>query len=135
MVQLKQDNHNWQDEHDHWTKEIAFWQHQTQRLVALLYKLERSLPEHSSKLERHKDRIESYNEKLVRYECGLDEHCMPTCPSHIPFDEQRRFHDELERLHAEVRDEHEQLRTTYLEEMKQFHTLVATLLKEARFLM
>lgn len=127
---LREENKYWHEEHMSWIQEVEQWQHQTRRLLALLYLLERALPEHSSTLNKHATLIEKHEQQVNNYECGLDERCISNCPSFITQEQQTEFHQALSRLHDEAKQEHLKLKRTYSEEMDRFKSLVLELLKE-----
>jgi hypothetical protein len=127
---LREENKYWHEDHLTWIQEVEQWQHETRRLLALLYLLERALPEHSSTLNKHASLIEKHEQQVNNYECGLDEHCPPNCPSFITQEQQMEFHQTLSKLHDEAKQEHLKLKRTYSEEMDKFKSLVLELLKE-----
>ncbi|WP_438971874.1 hypothetical protein [Methylophaga sp.] len=127
---LKQKNQQWQEDDKRWQKDIDDWQRETKRLIAFLYMMEKALPEHSSKLEQHKQRIDKHNDELTRYQCGLDEHCLPSCPSHIDITKQRVLHKKMEKLHQSMAEEHEQFSIDYLQKMQIFRELTQRLMDE-----
>lgn len=127
---LQDENKRWHEDHLAWTQEAEQWQHNTRRLLALLYLLERALPEHSSILNKHAILIEEHEQQVNNYECSLDEHCIATCPSFSTPEQQMEFHQTLSALHEEVKLQHLKLRQTYSEEMDRFKSLALKLLKE-----
>lgn len=127
---LRLSNEQWQHDDKDWQQEILDWEHETQRLVALLYMLEKALPEHSSSLERHKARIDKHNEDLTRYRCGLDKNCMPDCPSHIELEKQKQLHKIMARNHQDMLHEHQRFSKEYNSKMRRFRELAERLLRE-----
>lgn len=77
--QFVAENKQWRSDHSLWLADLEQWQHHTQRLVAILCKLERCLPEKSAKLGQHTALINKYESDIHRYECGLDPQCLPDC--------------------------------------------------------
>ena len=122
---LQEENKRWHEEHLAWIQEAEQWQHETRRLLALLYLLERALPEHTSMLNKHAILIAENEQQLSSYECDTDEHA-----SAISQKQHTEFHQRLSRLHEEAKQEHLKLRQTYSEEMDRFKSLVLKLLKE-----
>ena len=61
----------WHQDHKKWIQEVAQWQHESDRLVALLYQLECALPEHSAVLNNHVTGIEQHEGYLQRYDSGM----------------------------------------------------------------
>jgi hypothetical protein len=127
---LREENKYWHEDHLTWIQEVEQWQHETRRLLALLYLLERALPEHSSILNKHATLIEKHEQQVNNYECGLDEHCTPNCPSFITQEQQTEFHQTLSKLHDEAKQEHLKLKRSYSEKMDRFRSLVLALLEE-----
>ncbi|BDZ73015.1 hypothetical protein GCM10025856_07340 [Methylophaga marina] len=128
--QLKHYNQKWQEDDQRWQEEIEHWQHSTQRMVALIYLLEKSLPEHSSSIEKHKKRIDEHNAEIVRYECGLDEHCLSTCPSHIELERHQKMHRKMQLRHEEMKKEHDRFSRNYQKQMQRVRELAERLLNE-----
>jgi hypothetical protein len=127
---FREENKYWHEDHLTWIQEVEQWRHDTRRLLALLYLLERALPEHSSTLNKHATLIGKHEQLVNSYECGLDEHCITTCPSFITQEQQAEFHQTLPKLHDEVKQEHLKLKQAYSEEMDRFKSLALKLLSE-----
>ncbi len=128
--QLRLSNEQWQQDDADWQQEIQFWQQETQRLVALLYMLEKTLPEHSSKLQLHKARIDRHNKDLTLYHCGLEKNCLPDCPSHISLEKQKQLHKIMEKNHQDMRREHAAFSKEYRKKMRRFRELAQQLMQE-----
>lgn len=127
---LKQENAQWHRDHAVWAEEVRQWQHETERLVAMLYRVERAIPDHSSLLEKHNALIETHEQRVYSYECGLDEHCIRTCPDYKTPEQQEMFHKELLEVHEQTRLEHEKIKRLYIDEMERFRTLLLDLLQQ-----
>jgi len=127
---LKDENKHWHQEHLLWMKETKQWQHETEKLVALLYLLERALPEQSSALTQHVTLIDGHERQVTNYECGMDEHCLPACPTYKTAEQQASFHQNLAELHERVKQHHLVLKQSYSAEMEKFRTLAKQLLDE-----
>ncbi|MCX4193271.1 hypothetical protein [Methylophaga sp. OBS1] len=123
-------NDQWQQDDERWRQEIEDWQHETQRLVALLYMLEKALPEQSSKLDIHKARIDKHNEDLNRYRCGLEKQCPPACPSHIDIEKNKRLHKMMALNHEDMQREHKTFSREYHKKMRRFRELAERLMNE-----
>jgi hypothetical protein len=122
---LQEENKRWHEEHLAWIQEAEQWQHDTRRLLALLYLLERALPEHTSMLNKHAILISKNEQQLLDYECGFDEHI-----GVITQEQNTEFHQGLSKLHKEAKQEHLKLKHTYSEEMDRFKSLALKLLEE-----
>ena len=122
---LQEENKRWHEEHLAWMQETEHWQHETRHLLALLYLLERALPEHTSMLNKHAILIAENEHQLNNYECGFDEHTGVITP-----EQNTTFHQRLSQLHEEAKQEHLKLSQAYSEEMKRFKSLILELLKE-----
>ena len=127
---LKEENERWHQEHAIWVEEAEHWQHETQRLVALLFMLDRAIPEHTAMLIKHVALIERHEQLVTCYECGLDERCFPTCPDFKSSEEHVDIHQKLVDLHAETKQEHQLLNQTIDKEMTRFRLLARELLNE-----
>ena len=127
---LKEENERWHQEHATWVGEAEHWQHETQRLVALLFMLDRAIPEHTAMLIKHVSLIEQHEQLVKCYECGLDERCFPTCPDFKSSKEHVDIHQKLVDLHAETKQEHLLLKKLIDKEMARFRSLARELLNE-----
>jgi len=122
---LQEENRRWHQEHLAWIQEADEWQHETRRLLALLYLLERALPEHSSKLNKHTILIAENEHQLHNYECDI------VANSDVMSQTQHsESHQRLSKLHEQTKQEHLKLKQTYFEEMDRFKSLILKLLKE-----
>jgi hypothetical protein len=126
---LKTQNKDWHEEHAEWVEETLYWQRETRRLVALLYQLERALPEHSLTLTRHVAMIKEHEQLVEEYEGGLNEECYPKCDG---FDsesgELEKIHQRLCQMHDKTDLTHRRLRKSYQTEMASFRALTQKLL-------
>lgn len=127
---LLEKNKHWHEEHLVWIQEVEQWQHETRRLLALLYLLERALPEHSSMLNKHSALIEKHEQLVNSYECGLNPRCIPTCPNFVTQEQHMEIYQTLSTLHEEAKQKHSSLKITYSEEMERFRALASKLLDE-----
>lgn len=130
LQQLKTESERWRADHLRWLADADYWTHHTQRLVAVLHKLERSLPEHSAKLDQHVGLIIKHEESINRYECGLEPNCMATCDSHIDLEQQREFHNKLRKLHLKMQQQHQQFSEQYKNQMANFYQQAQLLMQE-----
>ncbi len=112
-----------QKQHEEWVAEVQVWQRETERLAALLYLLDRALPEHEALLRKHVFLIERHNEMLKRYECGTNTQCLTTCSDYKDEQQQLAFQQELQRLYDEVENEHKRLKREYQQSMQRFYEL------------
>lgn len=130
LQRWQQENHAWRDQHAFWLADVEHWTKQTQRLVALLFKLEHTLPEHSARLDQHVAMINTHDAEIKRYEYELDPSCLKDCDSDIGSDEQRHFHQKLASLHQVIQQQHVDLETQYKLQMQQFREIVQKLNEE-----
>ncbi len=126
----RQEIQNWHYDDAHWQQEISDWLHQTQRLVALLYMLEKALPEHSSQLDLHKLRIDRHNEELTKYRHGIEATRRSADLPSGELNQQKQLHDIMAMNHLDMRREHESFSKDYRGKMRQFRDLAERLLKE-----
>lgn len=127
---LQQENKHWHEDHLLWINEVKQWQHETRRLLALLYLLERSLPEHSSILNKHAALIQKHEQQINSYESGLDDLANSSCSDFIIEQQQQKFHHTISKLHEKSQQDHLALKSTYSNEMDRFKSLVLKLLNE-----
>lgn len=125
---LQSQNKDWYEEHTEWMEETLRWQRETKRLVAILYQLERALPEHSLTLTRHVAMIKEHQRLLLKYESGLDEECYPQCPGFDSATELENLHQSLCETHDKTDLNHRRLRKNYMAEMKHFKALAQKLM-------
>lgn len=131
MVDINKENKSWHQDHAAWVNEVEQWQHDTNRLVALLYQLERSLPEHTAMLVKHVSLIEQHEKLINTYEyVDADGGGLHSYAESKSLQQQAESHHKLSCLHDEVRQEHMVLKKNYTEEMKKFKLLLGKLLKE-----
>jgi len=112
----------WHQDHNKWIKEVAQWQHESDRLVALLYQVELALPEHTAMLNNHVMGIEQHDGYIQEYENGILQF--------TSIESQQEYHHNLSQLHAKMKKEHAVLKQRYLKEMERFKVLVSKLLGE-----
>lgn len=129
---LKDENQRWHQQHADWLNEAQKWQRETHRLSALLYLLDKALPEHSAMLNKHIALINKHEEMVNCYECGIEPQCFDTCDSYKTEHEQHVFHETLCQLHGEAESEHEKLKQMFIDEMERFRTLAKELLQQAK---
>jgi hypothetical protein len=125
---LKTQNKDWHEEHAEWVEESLYWQGKTRRLVAILYKLERTLPEHSLTLTRHVAIVKEHEQLVAEYESGLNEECYPRCPGFNSEDALEKMHERLCEMHDKTELTHRTLRKNYETEMVSFRALAEKLL-------
>ena len=130
LQQLKAESEQWRADHLRWLADADSWTHHTQRLIAILHKLERSLPEHTAKLDQHVELIMQHQETINRYECGLDPNCLSSCGSYINLEKQRAFHDRLRKLHHKMQLHHQQFSEEYKKQMAIFYQQAQQLMQE-----
>jgi hypothetical protein len=124
-------NQHWHEEHVQWIADIELWQQETHRLVALLYRLEKAIPEHSSKLQDHIALIEKHEQKITQYQGGPDQQYLDKEPDFISIERQHEFYKALSKLHEETKQQHAELKHSYVTEMEDFRDLAKALLAEA----
>lgn len=127
---FRDENRHWHEDHALWKKETEIWQHEIEKLVALLYLLERALPEKSSLLKLHSTLIDEHEQQVTSYECGMDERCFADCPTYKSAEQQAQFHQKLAELHQQVKTQHLKLKQNYSAEMEKFRLLAQQLLDE-----
>lgn len=127
---LSKEDDLWHKQHEEWVAEVQVWQRETERLAALLYLLDRALPEHKALLDKHIFLIDRHNEMLERYECGTNTHCLASCSDYKNEQQQLAFQQELQRLYDEVEHEHKRLKREYQQGMQRFYELARHLFND-----
>lgn len=119
---------SWHKEHRKWKRDIVGWQNKQRRIEALLYQLERELPDYrdvathlSDVIEEHEHRLEEYEKLLKGF---LSQEGGERNRSWKELDAE---HVRQAKLHAEVQEEHDAFRTAYLSAMKKVNRLVTRL--------
>jgi hypothetical protein len=124
-------NQHWHEEHVQWIADIELWQEETHRLVALLYRLEKAIPEHSSKLQDHLALIEKHEQKITQYQGGRDQRYLEVESDFVSIERQHEIYKALSKLHEEIKQQHAGLKQSYVTEMDSFRDLAKALLAEA----
>ena len=128
--ELMDENQHWHEDHLHWIADIEQWQQETHRLVALLYRLEKAIPEHTSKLQQHLVLIEKHEQKITEYQGGRDQRYLADGDDFVSIGRQLEFYKTLRKLHDEAKQQHFDLKKSYADEMEQFRDLAIALLAE-----
>jgi hypothetical protein len=130
--ELKEENKNqyWHKDHIRWIADIKLWQQETHRLVALLYRLEKAIPEHSSKLQAHLALIEKHEQKITQYQRERDQRYLEVEPDFVSIERQHEFYKAWSKLHEETKQQHAELKQSYVTEMDSFRDLAKALLAE-----
>ncbi len=128
--QLKLSSEQWQQNNQRWQEEINTWQNENKLFIALLYMLEKALPEYASKLSIHKARIDKYNEHLNGYRAELEKSSLSAPSSPIELEKHKALHEFMARTHLEMQCEHEVFSRDYRAKVKHFHELAERLINE-----
>jgi hypothetical protein len=121
-------NEEWHEEHAEWTKETLHWQQQTRRLIAILYQLERALPEHSLTLTRHVAMVKEHQRLVEGYESELDKEFEPKYPDSHSKDKLEKMHLILCKMHDKTERDHKRLSADYAKSLAEFRALAQKLL-------
>lgn len=130
-TELKEEKQHWHEDHVQWIADIELWQQETHRLVALLYKLEKVIPEHSSKLKQHLSLIEQHEQKITQYQGGRDQRYLTKGDDSVAIERQLEFYKTLSKLHEQTKLEHDELKQSYAVAMEEFRDLAKKLLAES----
>jgi len=128
--ELKEENKHWHQDHLMWMTEIKQWQNETERLVALLYLLERALPEHSAMMQKHTTVIADHEKQVCRYESSMEEDYLPSSPESQIVQKYSQLHQKLANQHASAKQQHLKMKQMYLDEIEKFKSLIKKLLNE-----
>lgn len=121
---------DWQRDDECWQQDITDWLQQTQRLVALIYLLEKALPEHSSQLDQHRARIDKHNALLGHFRQEVEETYPKENASERDLRQHRKMHEKLAKNHSAMQREHNKLSKDYRSKMQQFTALAERLHEE-----
>ncbi len=123
---MQEESIAWHDEHREWKRDIVGWLKKQRRLEAMLYQLERELPDYrevaahlSDVIEDHEIRLSEHEKLLIRY---LDSEVDPAKWKKLDAE-----HSKQAKLHAEAKEEHDAFRAAYLAAMKRVDRLVKRL--------
>ncbi len=124
---MQAESANWHNEHRKWKKDIVGWQKKQRRIEAILYQLERELPDYREVATHLSDVIEDHETRLSEHEKLLAGYlnCNETDP--VKWTEVDVEHRKQAQLHAEVKEEHDAFRAAYLTAMKKVERLVKRL--------
>ena len=128
--ELKEENEHWHQDHLMWMTEIKQWQNEAERLVALLYLLERALPEHSVMMQKHTAMIADHEKQIRYYDDRMDEDYLSSSRDCEIAQGEIELHQNLAKQHADIKQQHLKMKQMYLNEMEKFKSLIKNLLDE-----
>ncbi len=125
--EMRAESKSWHEEHKRWKKDIVSWLKTQRRIEAVLYQLERELPDYrevaahlSDVIEDHEVRLQEHDKLLSRYlEAGQDDAA--------EWKRLEKEHAKQARQHADVQEEHDAFRAAYMSAMKRVERLVKRL--------
>ncbi len=127
IKEMQAESDNWHEEHRSWKRDITGWQRRQRRIEAVLYQLERELPDYRDVAAHLSDVIEEHEQRLSEHERLLAGYLSHNETDPAKWAELDQEHDRQARLHTEVQEEHDAFRTAYLAAMKKVERLVKRL--------
>ncbi len=124
---MQAESASWHNEHRKWKKDIVGWQKKQRRIEAILYQLERELPDYREVAAHLSDVIEDHETRLSEHEKLLARYLSHDETDPVKWTELDAEHDKQAKLHAEVQEEHDAFRAAYLAAMKKVDRLVKRL--------
>ncbi len=124
---MQAESANWHKEHSKWKKDIAGWQKKQRRIEAILYQLERELPDYRDVAARLWDIIEVHEHRLIEHEKLLTGYLSEGGKNRIKWTELDMEHGKQVELHAGVREDHDAFQAVDLAAMKKVGRLVERL--------
>jgi len=123
LDKMRQDNQQWRDEHARWHAEIQVWQKEANRLTAVLFRLERAVPEYGDTLKHHAFSILQHDLRLRHHEKKLASTLHNGPPREITREILQTEHREQADHHRQVRQEHEEMRRIHQEAILEIRRL------------
>ncbi len=124
---MQSESDKWHQEHRSWKRDITAWQKRQRRIEAILYQLERELPDYRDVAAHLSDVIEEHERRLSEHDRLLKEYLGNDETDPAKWTELDLEHENQARMHAAVQEEHEAFRTAYLAAMKKVERLVKRL--------
>ncbi len=124
---MQAESDSWHREHKRWKRDIVGWQKKQRRIEAILYQLERELPDYREVAAHLSDVIEDHETRLTEHERLLSSYLHHDETDPVKWSELDAEHERQAKLHAEVQEEHEAFRAAYLAAMKRVDRLVKRL--------
>ncbi len=117
----------WHREHRKWKKDIVGWKRKQRRIEAILYQLERELPDYRDVATHLSDVIEDHENRLKEHEKRLAAVMARGEKDPVKRERLETEHRKQASIHAEVQKEQEAFRKAYLATMAKVEQLVKRL--------
>ncbi len=124
LKKIREQSQHWHKQHAQWVDDVHRWQRETKYATALLFQLERALPDHTRRLSEHLKLIDKHENIVKSYEC-LTEH-----PDFKTEKGQEETRLQFCQLHRDVEQEHEKLEQQYSQGLESFRALAKRLVDE-----
>ncbi len=124
---MRAESRRWHEEHRRWKKDIVGWLKIQRRIEALLYQLERELPDYREVATHLSDVIEDHEIRLQEHDRLLNRYLEQGREDAKEWRKLEEAHEKQARLHTEVQEEHEAFRSAYVGAMKRVERLVKRL--------
>ncbi len=123
IEQMHRDNRRWRGEHARWQEEIRHWQQEANRLTAVLFRLERAIPEYGDTLKDHAFEILQHDLGLRHHERKLAAVLRHKAGNPVSREILQDEHREQANLHRDVRRQHQEMRRLHQEAIDEIRRL------------
>jgi len=127
LEHLHRELNEWRSEHDAWLEDIDLWQREYRLAGAMLYRMERALPNHNMALEEHAESIRQHKNRVSTYEKSLKNLIGSGNQDAVEYKDLLKEHHLQENQHLNERRHHKSFRDTHLK-------AIAELMRATNFL-
>ncbi len=127
VEKMRAESKGWHEEHKLWKRDIVGWLKTQRRIEALLYQLERELPDYREVAAHLSDVIEDHEVRLQEHDKLLSRYLEQKERDATEWSKLEKEHERQAELHAEVQEEHDAFRSAYIGAMKRVERLVKRL--------
>lgn len=126
---MHREHEEWHSEHATWMNEIAGWKREQQLAEAMLYKLERSLPDYIRIMEEHSTSIAAHEKQLCEHEKRLEDYMVSGQLGKDRMVDLVDTHRLQEEHHARERKQHSAFRSLHQSAMTEFKRIAKLMLQ------
>jgi len=129
LMECQKELNRWRAEHAAWLADIKKWKRQEQRVLVLLFELERAMPnqriilnEHADTIRKHEKTLNGYKKYLVEYhKMDIDDK---------RYAEMMDMHRKSKEQHVKVARKHAEMRLKHLAAISEISNLAKVLLPD-----
>ncbi|HEB95600.1 MAG TPA: hypothetical protein ENI96_04115 [Sedimenticola thiotaurini] len=122
---MRRDNQRWRREHARWQDDVRQWQQESNRLSAVLFRLERAIPDYGDTLKDHAFAILQHDLRLRHHEQKLSASLDNGPPREITREILVAEHREQADHHRGVRRQHENMKKLHREAIREIRRLTS----------